>query len=48
MSERLPKITSTELLRIAHKLRFILNRQTGSHAVLYKREKKQLWRQMHF
>jgi len=35
MSEKIPKITSSELLRIIRKLGFILDRQSGSHAIYF-------------
>ncbi len=41
MSRRLPRVTSSELLRVAKKLGFKLDRQTGSHAIFYKQETKQ-------
>lgn len=35
MSERLPRISSTEVLKVVKRLGFELDRQSGSHAVYY-------------
>jgi len=39
MSTKLPKITSSELIRIIKQFGFVLDRQSGSHAIFIHREK---------
>ncbi len=36
MSGRLPVVTSRDLIRVAEKLGFVLDRQRGSHAIYYR------------
>ncbi len=39
MSTKLPKVTSSDLVRIVKKSGFILDRQSGSHAIYINKEK---------
>lgn len=34
MSEKLPQVRATELIRVLERLGFVLRRQTGSHCIL--------------
>jgi predicted RNA binding protein YcfA (HicA-like mRNA interferase family) len=40
MSTKLPKITSSDAVRVIKKLGFILDRQSGSHAIFFHPEKR--------
>ena len=40
MSQRLPRVTSREVVRVAKKVGFIFDRQKGSHAVYYRESDK--------
>jgi len=40
MSPRLPVVTSREVIKVANKVGFVFDRQTGSHAVYIHEEKK--------
>lgn len=40
MSPKLPVITSREVIQVAKKIGFILDRQSGSHAIFIHSEKK--------
>lgn len=39
MSERLPRISSMEVIKVAKRLGFELDRQSGSHAIFYNLDK---------
>ena len=39
MSTKLPKVTSSDIVRVIKKLGFVFDRQTGSHAIYYHTEK---------
>lgn len=40
MSERLPRISSTEVIKVAKRVGFELDRQSGSHAIYYNSDKR--------
>jgi len=40
MSPTLPVVTSREVIHVANKIGFVLDRQSGSHAIFIHKEKK--------